>query len=135
MPTIRVSPLVDIHKDIPLWNSRDLLIYYSNKLKEFSGEHLEIPPVAWRGFMGRIKGFKDKLHLSSQDYKNFMDDVFRKLYIDKHYVPAFGAIVSERVYNLLKKDSLKQYSNEDFIALRDKLFQDKLLFKQVGGTL
>lgn len=131
MPIIEVSPFVVISKPLEKWSNKDFLMYYSNKFKEITGRELTIPPMAWQGFISRMKGFRKKLGISNQDYKSFIDRVFTELFIGRQYVPAFGSIVSERVFNLLKKRFLKECTNDDFIKLRDKLFRDNMLFKQL----
>jgi len=130
MPIIKVSPYTVINKSIEKWSNKDFLIYFSNKLKETTGKELDIPPIAWQGFMSRMKGFRKKLGISNVDYKNFIDNVFAKLFVGKQYVPAFGSIVSERVFNLLKKHSLLQYDDNAFDQLREQLYKDSILFQK-----
>lgn len=130
MPIIEVSPYITIHKPLEKWSNKDFLIYYSNKLKEITGRELTIPPIAWQGFMARMKGFRKKLGISNQDYKEFVDRVFSELFIGKQYVPAFGSIVSERVYNILKNHKLRQYDDDAFRRLREQLYKDSILFQK-----
>ncbi len=130
MPIIKVSPFHTIYKDTQDWTNRDFLFYFSNKLKKMTGKELNIPPVAWPGFLGRMKGFRAKLSISNQAYKDFIDNVFSELFEAKDYVPAFGSIVSERVFNILRNYSLKEYSNDEFTKLREQLYRDVMLFKK-----
>lgn len=114
------------------WNTRDFIMYYSNKLGELTGNSLVIPPEAWAGFGSRIKGFKKKLNLSNIEYKNFIDKVFSKFFINKEYEPSFGCIVSEKVYYLTYKiRESDQFSNEDFEALKKNLYADSSLFNKI----
>jgi len=129
MAIIQVSPYHTIYKDLPNWTNREFLFYFSNKLKEFTGKELNIPPVAWVGFLGRMKGFRSKLGIANQEYKDLIDNVFSKLFEGKNYVPAFGAIVSEKVFHVLKKRELKEYSNDEFAEIRAQLYKDVILFK------
>jgi len=130
MPIIEVSPFVVISKPLEKWSNKDFLIHYSNKLKETTGRELTIPPIAWQGFMSRMKGFRKKLNISNQDYKDFIDRVFAELFVGKQYVPAFGSIVSERVYHILKEHSLKRYDDNAFRRLREQLYKDNILFQK-----
>lgn len=130
MPIIKVSPYVEINRPLEKWSNKDFLKHFSNKLKETTGKELDIPPIAWQGFMGRMKGFRKKLGISNQEYKEFIDRVFSELFVGKGYVPAFGSIVSERVYNILKNHSLKRYDNDAFQQLRDQLYKDAILFNK-----
>jgi len=59
--------------------------------------------VALRAFQGKVKGFRNKLHLSNAQYKAFIDDVFDLLFEGHGYIPNFGAIISERVYNIISQ--------------------------------
>jgi len=94
---------------------------------------LEIPSVAWQSMLGRIKGFRSKLHLSNIAYKYFIDDVFDKFFTNNGYIPTFGAIVSEKVYNIVKKKSI--YNFEDIEKLRDDLYKNNLLFSKITCNL
>lgn len=129
MPIIEVSPYYTIYRETKDWTNRDFLFYFSNKLKELTGKELNIPPVAWVGFLGRMKGFRSKLGIANQEYKDFIDKVFSELFEGKNYVPAFGSIVSEKVFHILKKHTLKEYSNDEFAKLREQLYKDVILFK------
>jgi len=130
MPIIKVSPYNVITKDLDKWTNRDFLFHFSNELEKMAGKGLDIPPVAWPGFLGRIKGFRKKLGLGNTDYKDFIDKVFQQLFIAKDYVPTFGTIVSEKIYNILKHHALDQYSNDEFTRLREQLYRDVMLFKK-----
>lgn len=130
MPIIKVSPGHIIYRDVKNWSNKDFLFYFSNKLKESTGKELNIPPVAWPGFLGRMKGFRAKLSITNFVYKDFIDNVFSQLFEAKNYVPAFGSIVSERVFNILRNYSLKEYNNDEFIRLREQLYKDVILFKK-----
>ena len=131
MPIINVSPGYVIYREVKNWNNKDFLFYFSNKLKEITGKDLDIPPVAWQGFLGRMKGFRAKLSIDNSVYKDFIDNVFSQLFVAKNYEPAFGSIVSERVFNILRNHSLKEYSNDEFTRLREQFYKDVILFKKV----
>ena len=130
MAIIKVSPNNVITKKLENWTNRDFLFHFANKIKETTGNELNIPPVAWPGFLGRIKGFRKKLGLNNHDYKEFMDNVFEQLFVGKDYVPTFGSIVSEKTFNVLKHYSpvATATSNDDFVKLREALYKDVCLF-------
>lgn len=111
---------------IERWSNKDFLFYFSQKLEEMTGVGLDIPPVAWSGFLGRMKGFRDKLIISNIKYKEFIDCVFKNFFSRDSYTPSFGAIVSEKVYNIVLKELKKPtpFSNSDFQKLRDILYQN-----------
>jgi hypothetical protein len=108
------------------WNNKDFVIYFSNKLREKTGSGLEIPKEAWFPYISRIKGFRTKLKLNDKDYKEFVDKVVDVFFAQPGYVPAFGAIVSEKVFYTVKKinKTPREFTNNDFIKLRDNLFKD-----------
>lgn len=89
-------------KDIEKWSSRDFLLYFSRLMDKHYAQPLSIPSVAWRGFMARVKGFKEKLNLSNIEYKTFIDTVFDDFFKQDNYTPSFGTIVSEKVYGIMK---------------------------------
>jgi hypothetical protein len=124
----------DINKPLEQWTNKDFLFYFSNKLASQTGKGLRIEGPAWIGFLSRIKGFRNKLHLSNQAYKDFIDKVFGDFFARDGYVPAFGAIVSERVYFIVTKYSGEthlQYS--DFEQVRRELYGNNTLFAQFSG--
>jgi hypothetical protein len=120
-------------KSLDTWNNRDFLIYFSDKLKESSGSGLRLEAaVEWLGFISRIKGFRVKLNLNNVQYKDFIDKVFLHFFSQDKYTPTFGAIVSERVFNISKKyfsSSRPLYS--DFEKVREELYGNNLLFKKL----
>lgn len=93
----------EIDKDYNSWSNRDFLLYYASRYKRCTGRDFEIPAPAWRAYMGKIKGFRDKLSLSGARYKQFLDDVFKYFYDLDGYVPMFGAVVNERVFHLIRR--------------------------------
>lgn len=116
-------------KTVSSWSNRDLLIYFSDKMKESYSSSFSIPPVAWQSMMGRMKGFRTKLNLDSERYKNFIDKVF-EYFTQESYAPVFGAIVSEKVYHVVNKISSRQAEEKtDWLSLRDLLY-DNLLFQK-----
>jgi len=119
-----------IHKDIATWSNKDFLIYFSNRLKELTGSSLDIPPVAWAGFLSRIKGFRKKLNLDNFKYKKFIDSVFVIFFNTDGYTPAFGAIVSERVFYVVNgAKNTTPTQQVDWKKLRDELYKNNLLFQ------
>ena len=124
--------IVGSSKSLEQWNNKDFLIYFSDKLKQSSGKGLRLEaPVEWLGFISRIKGFRNKLNLNNTQYKDFIDKVFLHFFTQDNYTPTFGAVVSERVYNISKKylSSSSQYS--DFEKVREELYGNNLLFKKL----
>jgi hypothetical protein len=113
------------------WSNKDFLLYFSQRLEEKTGSGLTIPPPAWGMMTGRIKGFRDKLTLSGDRYKNFIDTVFDHLTTD-NFVPNFGTIVSEKVFHLALKVKPKQSAAEkmDFEKLRLELYKQNTLFSK-----
>jgi len=120
-------------KPLSTWSNRDFLLFFSQKLKLATGKELDIPPLAWQAFMGRIKGFRTKLHLSNEQYYVFINNVFDKLVQARGHVPVFGAVVSEQVYNVLTRYATSSHAScqEDFVAVREKLYRNHLLFAKV----
>lgn len=120
-------------KPIESWSNKDFVIYYCQKYKELSGTNFEIPPVAWAGFMSRIKGFREKMHLSPEKYKEFVDKVFSVFFTQKDRVPAFGAIASEHVYHIVKscRKPLTEFTNDDFVHLRNQLYANSNFFNSL----
>jgi hypothetical protein len=118
-------------KQIDLWSNKDLLIYFANNYKELSGNSFPIPKEAWVGMLSRMKGFKIKMELSNEGYRNFIDNVFHKFFTQDGYIPSFGAIVSEKVFFITKK-LIKNvsYSNNEFETLRNQLYNSDL-FKKI----
>ena len=109
------------------------MIYFSNRLRETTGSPLRIEGPAWIGFMSRIKGFRSKLTIPNEKYKEFIDAMFDKFF-DRGYVPVFGAIVSERVYFVIQQlltPANNSVSNSEFEALRNQLFNNLTLFKKL----
>jgi hypothetical protein len=122
-----------IVKVIEKWTSRDFIKYYFNSLQKFDGSNPpKIPVEAWIGFGARIKGFQRKLSLSNHQYKHFIDTVFRHFYTGQGYEPVFGCIVSEKIYHLTQKvKSSEEFSNEEFMRLKEELYRDESLFKKM----
>ena len=120
-------------KPLETWSNRDFLFYYSNRQKFLTKRDFVIPPRAWPAFQGRMKGFRAKLNLSNEAYKEFIDKVFSELFIGKQYVPSFGAIVSEKVYYVISRTTSGGTTSlisapEEFEAARRLLFRDCELF-------
>lgn len=120
-------------KEIKDWSNRDFVIYFSQKIKECTGNEMKIEPVAWQAFTGRIKGFRTKLHLSGEQYKEFIDIVFSNLFSHSGYAPNFGAIVSEKVYNISKKKPINSLQTlpSNFIDLRNQLYNTNSFFSKL----
>lgn len=122
-------------KSLDNWSNKDFLIYFSNRLRDLNGQGLDIPPVAWQGFLSRIVGFRNKLKLNNQNYKEYIDKVFDYFTSNPSYTPVFGIIVSEKVfYTVSKYKHLHQnniVTNEEFIKLRDQLYSNIMLFRKV----
>uniref|UniRef100_A0A7C3WV10 Uncharacterized protein n=1 Tax=Dictyoglomus turgidum TaxID=513050 RepID=A0A7C3WV10_9BACT len=122
-------------KDIDKWSNRDILIYFLVKYKEFVSKEFSVPEDAWVGMMSRIKGFREKMNLTSLQYKEFIDDVFSIFFTQKDYVPSFGAIVSEKVYYNIKflktskLTSCKSFTNDDFEKLKQELYSKEIFRK------
>jgi len=130
MPKIVVS--ASPKKAINDWSNKDFLLYFSNLLKIARGKGLEIPPDAWPGFLGRMKGFRKKVILTNVQYKEFIDLLFSSALTQMGFFPNFGAIVSERVYYLTEKLRKKTMSAlYDFEKLRSQLYSNKEFFKRL----
>jgi hypothetical protein len=125
--------IIGSSKPVDQWNNKDFLLYFSDKLKQSSGQGLRLEAsVEWLGFISRIKGFRNKLNLNNVQYKDFVDKVFLHFFSQNKYTPTFGAIVSERVYNIITKyfsSSRSLYS--DFDTVREELYGNNLLFKKL----
>ena len=125
--------IIGSSKSLEQWNNKDFLLYFSAKLQQSSGQGLRLEaPVEWVGFISRIKGFRVKLNLNNTQYKDFIDKVFLHLFSQNEYTPVFGAIVSERVFNICKKyfnSSRPLYS--DFEKVKEELYGNNLLFKKL----
>lgn len=120
-------------KEIEKWSNKDLLTYFSQHLQESTGYGLRLESdVEYSAFIGRIKGFRNKLNLNTVQYRDFIDKVFANFFSRERYAPAFGSIVSERVYNIVKKycsSSPPMYS--DFEKIKAELYTNNLLFKRL----
>ncbi|MCK9428780.1 MAG: hypothetical protein M0R17_02065 [Candidatus Omnitrophica bacterium] len=116
-------------KPLDQWSNKDFLLYFSDSLKGAGNGGLLIPPLAWRAYLSRIKGFRLKLRVSNQEYKCFIDTLFSKAFLKNKFVPVFGSIVSERVYNMYQKSP--ELSNEYFVAQRDELYNSNDFFKSL----
>lgn len=127
------TKIIGSSKPVEQWSNKDFLLYFSDKLQEASGQGLRLEAaVEWLGFTSRIKGFRAKLHLNTVQYKDFIDKVFLHFFSQDRYEPTFGAIVSERVFNIVKKyfsSSRPLYS--DFEKVREALYSNNLLFKKL----
>jgi hypothetical protein len=108
-------------KPLEQWSNKDFLLYFSDCLKRAGNGGLIIPPVAWRAYLSRMKGFRMKLRLSNQDYKCFIDTLFSERFLKNKFVPIFGSIVSEKVYHMYQERP--ELSNAYFIAKRDELYK------------
>ena len=122
------SSSIEQYKPLQTWTNRDFLLYFSHKYSQLTGKNFSIPSQGWIGFLSRIKGFRSKLNLDNYSYKKFIDDTFSYFFIQRDYVPSFGAIVSEKVYSctefLKKKKSESRCSNEEFEELKKQLYSN-----------
>ena len=127
------EPLLE--KPIENWNNKDFVRYYSNKLLSNNGFGLNIPSDSWVCFIRRVKGFRTQMNLSTAEYKDFVDKVTDILFSKPGAVPAFGAIVSSKVYNMMaaNKQAFANCTNDDFKKLRDTLLADKTLTFSLEG--
>jgi hypothetical protein len=120
------------NKPVEQWSNKDFLLYFSQRYRLLTGQSFKIPSEAWVGMMHRIKSIKIKLKLNNKDYKEFIDKVFDNFFSRINYAPNFGSIVSEKVFFIttkMKKDI--NYSNNEFIRLRDELYTNSELFKNL----
>jgi hypothetical protein len=121
-------------KTVENWSNRDLLIYFLRKYEEFTTKRFEFPPDAWPGLLARIKGFREKLDLTPQQYKEFIDNIFHIFFTQEEYVPTFGTVVSEKVFytikKLLEEKKNSVITNDDFQKLKEELYTSTL-FKEV----
>lgn len=127
---------VSVKPEKPLneWTNKDFLFYFSKKMDEKYSAPLNIPTPAWGAFLGRIKGFRLKLKIDNERYKKFIDGIFSDFFSQDGYQPAFGAIVSEKVYYIVNKiQTTKSDSagkNVDWEKLRNELYSNNLLFQR-----
>jgi len=122
-------------KPVEKWSTKDFLLYISAKLKEMPPyQGLLIPPAGWMGFMMRIKQFKVKAELDNLAYKSFIDNVCTKIYGKKGYILTFGSFVSQRMYIAVQylQDTKYEPNGIKWLKLRDELYADKNLFKQMS---
>lgn len=134
-----MSPIVNIsveqkQKEVQQWSNVDFLKYFSERLKPFNEQKgLTIPPKAWGAFVGRIKGFRAALKVSPQMYKRFIDIVFDDFFVQDGYIPTFGTIVSEKVYNILMTSSTHGmvYDNTYYLQLKQKLKINNNLYQKL----
>lgn len=119
------------NKPIESWSNRDFLMYFSKKMEEKYSNPLKVPPEAWGAYLGRIKGFRGKLNLDNYRYKEFIDRIFGDFFSRPDYSPAFGAIVSEKVYHIvIRLSNVVSNEHTDWIKLRDELYSNNLLFQR-----
>ena len=130
---MKLQITIQPRKPIEKWSNRDFLIYFSNLLLDKTGNKLEIPTEAWVGYMSRMKGFRSKLNLSNEAYKEFIDTVFSQVFTRGGYVPVFGAIVSEKVYGMVRSKpiSVRAFGNYDFESIRNDLYSNGILFQKL----
>jgi len=130
---MKLQIMIQPQKQIEKWSNRDFLIYFSNLLLDKTGNKLEIPTEAWVGYLSRMKGFRSKLNISNQVYKEFIDTVFSQFFTRNGYVPVFGAIVSEKVYGMVKSKpiSARTFGSYDFETLRNDLCNNGILFQKL----
>ncbi len=123
-----------LNKPVQQWSNKDFILYFSKKLKDRTGAGISVPSEAWVSFIGRIKGFRSKMHLNEVQYKEFVDKVTDVFFTQPGYTPAFGAIVSEKVFYVVKniKNPVGRFTNDDFVKLRDTLFKDVNITFTVG---
>lgn len=117
-------------KPLDKWSNRDFLIYYSILQQENNGFGLSIPPEAWGAYLSKIKGFRIKNNVSNEEYKDFIDDVFNLLY-KQGFAPSFGTITSDKVFSIIHKKKTCTISNDQFEKLKESLYQDNTLFKNL----
>lgn len=128
MPLLKVSK----PKEIKDWSNKDFVIYFAKKIEEVTGNRMKIEPVAWAAYSGRIKGFRTKLVISNESYKDFIDSVFSNLFSHSGFAPNFGAIVSEKVYYIYKKKpNASQVLHSNFTELRNQLYSTNSLFSRI----
>ncbi len=123
----------EITKEIAKWSNRDFLIYYAQKQQSFTNIEFKIPRVAWIGFLSRMKGFRGGRNIDNSAYKTFIDELFN-LFYSKGFSPAFGSIVSIKLYGIVKSYRTKKYSNVEFERLKAQLYRDSSLFKNLAAA-
>ncbi len=119
-------------KEKPLeeWNNKDFLIYFSKCLENVGCiGGLKIPPIAWVGYLSKMKGLRSKLNINNQDYKCFIDTLFSSKFRKNNFIPSFGCIASEKFFNLYKKSP--ELSAEYFEARREELYKNNEFFKSL----
>lgn len=126
---MKISVVREVEKPTRSWSNRDLLLYFSSKMRQYYPS-FSIPPVAWQSMLGRIKGFRAKLGIDTEKYKIFIDKVFEH-FANESYTPVFGAIVSEKVFYVVQKLSSRPSDDKiDWVAYRDVLYNN-LFFQKV----
>jgi hypothetical protein len=128
------SKTIGPSKRVEGWKNQDFVVYFSHRLQLVTGYGLKLESsLEWAGFTSRVKGFRNKLHLSPVQYKDFIDKVFDNFFVRNKFVPVFGSIVSEYVYNIVQKyccsSAHPMYS--DFEKIREELYSNSLLFKSL----
>jgi len=128
---MRIGLQIGSTKPVEKWTNRDFLTYFSDRLFQLDHKGLTIPPVAWQGFHGRIKNFRNKLNLSNRRYKDFIDSVFDKMFIGSNKIPAFGAIVSEKVFHYVGSAKQEEVSSEYVEKLKKDLLSNPAFAKEL----
>lgn len=119
-------------KPIEKWSSKDFMQYYNKQYNNLTGSYINIPPPAWPALLGRIKNFLIKNNIGNVDYKHFIDKVFDVFYKRMRREPAFGTIVSDKIYFILSKYDQSSLNNADtfnddyFAKLQQELYGVKL---------
>lgn len=125
------TPRYYCKKEIEKWSNKDHLIYFFKNYEKLTLHPFHIPKEAWVGMMSRMKGFRTKLNLDNEKYKEFVDNVFTVFFTQDNYVPTFGAIVSEKVFYVTNKlIKNRSCSNNEFEQLRRQLYSSDL-FKRL----
>jgi hypothetical protein len=113
----------NISKPLVKWSNKDFLIYFSNCLYSVDHKGLNIPPNGWVVYMSMIKGFRQKLSLSNGRYKQFIDWLVTDIFPLQDFVPNFGCIVSETLFNVFStKQQAKNNTNNKSADVSDEEF-------------
>jgi len=126
-------------KDPLKWSNKDIVIYFSNRMHDRTGHELIIPQIAWSGFVGRVKGFRERMGITTQQYKEFIDDVFDLPWLKSdERTPVFGCIVSIKVFYLIQRYKQRQpeeVSDTYWRELASQMHHNSTLFKHIAQDL